>query len=173
MINIAKFQEGCFFFDNEKPMYNFSFSAFSTVPVTSYSNTPPSSNTSTTSIQTGESRSGTLISSDTIRQRSDGFQSPPPPLPPRANPPVNPPVLFEVRFRLYKDGYHCRQSGKVYSIQHYVIKFVSDLRQINGFLWVLCFPPPIKICHDITEILLKVELNTITLAVTLSLLDIV
>ena len=68
---------------------------FSTVPVTSYSNTPPSSNTSTTSIQTGESRSGTLISSDTIRQRSDGFQSPPPPLPPRANPPVNPPVLFE------------------------------------------------------------------------------
>jgi hypothetical protein len=30
--------------------------------------------------------------------------------------------------------------GKVYSIQHYVIKFVSDLRQVGGFLW---FPPPI------------------------------
>jgi hypothetical protein len=35
--------------------------------------------------------------------------------------------------------------GKVYSIQHYVIKFVSDLRQIGGFLQVLRFPPPIKL----------------------------
>ena len=32
--------------------------------------------------------------------------------------------------------------GEVYSIQHYVIKFVSDLRQVSGFLWVLMFPPP-------------------------------
>ena len=30
--------------------------------------------------------------------------------------------------------------GKVYSIQHYVIKFVSDLRQVGGFLRFL---PPI------------------------------
>jgi hypothetical protein len=52
--------------------------------------------------------------------------------------------------------------GEVYSIQHYVIKFVSDLRQVGGFLRVLRFPPPIKIDrHDITEILLKVALNTI------------
>jgi len=35
-------------------------------------------------------------------------------------------------------------SGKVYLIQHYVIKFVSDLRQVCGFLRVLLFPPPIK-----------------------------
>ena len=35
--------------------------------------------------------------------------------------------------------------GKVYSIQHYVIKFVSDLQQVSGFLWVLRFPPPIKL----------------------------
>jgi len=35
--------------------------------------------------------------------------------------------------------------GEVYSIQHYVIKFVSDLRQAGGFLWVLQFPPPIKL----------------------------
>jgi hypothetical protein len=35
--------------------------------------------------------------------------------------------------------------GKVYSMQHYVIKFVSDLRQVSGFLWVLRFPPPIKL----------------------------
>jgi hypothetical protein len=35
--------------------------------------------------------------------------------------------------------------GEVYSIQHYVIKFVSDLRQAGGFLRVLRFPPPIKL----------------------------
>ena len=32
--------------------------------------------------------------------------------------------------------------GEVYSIQHYVIKFVSELRQVSGFLW---FPPSIKL----------------------------
>ena len=31
---------------------------------------------------------------------------------------------------------------EVYSIQHYVIKFVSDLRQVDGFLRLLRFPPP-------------------------------
>ena len=35
--------------------------------------------------------------------------------------------------------------GEVYSIQHYVIKFVIDLRQVSGFLWVLQFSPPIKL----------------------------
>ena len=40
--------------------------------------------------------------------------------------------------------------GEVYSIQHYEIKFVRDLRQVGGFL------------HDITEILLEVALNTMT-----------
>ena len=29
--------------------------------------------------------------------------------------------------------------GDVYSIQHYVIKFVSDLRHVSGFLGVLGF----------------------------------
>jgi hypothetical protein len=53
---------------------------------------------------------------------------------------------------------------EVYSIQHYVIKFVSDLRQVGGFLLV----PPISSInktdhHDIAEILLKVALNTINL----------
>ena len=48
--------------------------------------------------------------------------------------------------------------------QHYVVKFVSDLRQVGGFLRV---PPPRGSstnktdCHDRTEILLKVALNTI------------
>jgi hypothetical protein len=35
--------------------------------------------------------------------------------------------------------------GEVYWIQHYVIKFVSDLWQVSGFLWVLLFPLPIKL----------------------------
>ena len=78
--------------------------------------------------------------------------------------------------------------SEVYSIQHYMIKFVSYLRQDCGFLKVLRFPPPIKIkicqwlvagrwfsqgtlisssnktnCHDFAEIWLKVALNTINL----------
>ena len=36
-------------------------------------------------------------------------------------------------------------------MQYYVIKFVSDLRQVNGFFRVLQFSPPIKL----TGILLK------------------
>ena len=35
--------------------------------------------------------------------------------------------------------------GKVYSIQHYVKKFVSDLLQVSGFLRVLWYHPPIKL----------------------------
>jgi hypothetical protein len=34
---------------------------------------------------------------------------------------------------------------KVYWTQLYVIKFVSDLRWVSGFIWVLQFPPPIKL----------------------------
>ena len=46
----------------------------------------------------------------------------------------------------------------------YVIKFVSDSRQVGGFLWVLRFHPSIKLDrHDINEILLKMALTTITL----------
>ena len=47
--------------------------------------------------------------------------------------------------------------GEMHSI-HYVIKFVSDLRQVGGFFRVSSI---IKIDrNDITEILLKVALNT-------------
>jgi hypothetical protein len=71
-----------------------------------------------------------------------------------------------VRFRITYDicqyhHYNCEfesRYGEVYSIQHYVM-FVSDLRHVSGFLR---FPPPIKYQHDITEILLKVALNSIT-----------
>jgi hypothetical protein len=58
--------------------------------------------------------------------------------------------------------------GVVYSKQHYVIKFVSDLRQVGGF-----FPGnPVSSTnktdrHYITEILLKVALNTIKPSQTL------
>jgi hypothetical protein len=34
---------------------------------------------------------------------------------------------------------------EVYFMQDYVIKFVSDLLQVGGFLRVLRFPPPIKL----------------------------
>ena len=39
--------------------------------------------------------------------------------------------------------------GEMYSIQHYVIKFVSDLLQVGGFLRVFRFPPPIKLTATI------------------------
>ena len=54
--------------------------------------------------------------------------------------------------------------GGVYSIQHYVINFVSELAA--GW-WFSPGIPECSIykidCHNITEILLKVALNTITL----------
>ena len=58
-----------------------------------------------------------------------------------------------------------RAHGEVYSIQHYMIKFVSDLWQVGGFLRVLRFPPIKTDRHNITEILLKLALNTITLII--------
>ena len=49
--------------------------------------------------------------------------------------------------------------GKVYLIQHYVIKkFDRDLQQVGGFLRVLQSPPPIKLTtNDLIEILLKAQ----------------
>ena len=35
--------------------------------------------------------------------------------------------------------------GEVYSIQHNVIKFASNLPQVRGYFLVLRFPPPIKL----------------------------
>jgi hypothetical protein len=35
--------------------------------------------------------------------------------------------------------------GEVYSIQLYVIKYVSNLRQVGGFLQVFRFTPPMKL----------------------------
>ena len=49
--------------------------------------------------------------------------------------------------------------SEVYSIQHYVIKFVSDLQLVGDFHQVLRFPPPDH--NETTEILLKVAIITI------------
>jgi hypothetical protein len=67
-------------------------------------------------------------------------------------------------------GKHCRDFPFFFKyVLHYVIKFISDFRQIGGFLWVLRFLPSTNEtdCHDITDILLKVALNTITLSLYL------
>ena len=53
--------------------------------------------------------------------------------------------------------------GEVYSIQHYVIKFVSDVRQGGGFY----SGTPVS-STDKTEILLKVALNTISMKLNIS-----
>ena len=39
--------------------------------------------------------------------------------------------------------------GEVYSIEHYVIKFVSDFRQVGGIPGVLWFPAPMKLTATI------------------------
>ena len=60
--------------------------------------------------------------------------------------------------------------GEVYSVQHYVIKFVSDLRQVGGLLRVLQFLPSKTDSHNnINEILLKIALNTKLIVVFISL----
>ena len=52
--------------------------------------------------------------------------------------------------------------GNVYSIQHYVIKFVCNLRQVGGFFLGTPVSSTNKTyCHAITELLLKMALNTI------------
>ena len=54
------------------------------------------------------------------------------------------------------------RSGEAYSIKHYVIKFVSDLRQVGGFLLGTPVSSTNKTYHhDIIEIFMKVALNTI------------
>ena len=51
---------------------------------------------------------------------------------------------------------------EMYSLQHYVIQFVSDLQQAGRWfsLGTLISSTNKTDCHDITEILLKVALST-------------
>jgi hypothetical protein len=65
-------------------------------------------------------------------------------------------------------GYTCTcilgSSGEVYWIQHYVIKFVSNLRKVVWFSPGTLVSSTNKTdCNDLTEILLNVALNTINL----------
>jgi hypothetical protein len=52
-------------------------------------------------------------------------------------------------------------SGEVSLIQHYAIKFVSDLGQASGFLWVLrpVYSANKTDCHDITEIFVEIGIK--------------
>jgi hypothetical protein len=76
---------------------------------------------------------------------------------------VHIPAVFYLVHCIF-DAYHhwyCEfKSSSGWGVQHYVIKFVSDLWQVCGFPLVLRFPPPIKLT---ATILLKVALNTINL----------
>jgi len=40
-------------------------------------------------------------------------------------------------------------NGEMYTVQHYAIKFVNDLQQVGGFLWVLQVSPLIKLAATI------------------------
>ena len=61
--------------------------------------------------------------------------------------------------------------GGIYSIQHYVIIFVSDLREGGSFLPGTPVSSTNKAnLHDITEILLKMALNNITLTLKFTIL---
>ena len=67
--------------------------------------------------------------------------------------------------------YNVVSSNPAQVIQQYVIKFVSDLRQVGGFLQ---FFTPLKTDrHDITEILLKVSLNTINQTYDITVIQVV
>ena len=52
--------------------------------------------------------------------------------------------------------------SEVYSIQHYVIKFVSDLQQVGFFSDTPVSSTNKTDRHDIAEILMKVALRTIS-----------
>jgi hypothetical protein len=64
-------------------------------------------------------------------------------------------VGFTLQLPLQSVSYHnwsCEfesHSDEVYLIQHCVIEFVSDLRQVDGFVRVLWFPPSIKLIATI------------------------
>jgi hypothetical protein len=52
-----------------------------------------------------------------------------------------------------KEAIQCKSinnSGEVYSIQHFVIKFVCDLWQVSSFFQILLFPPPIKLIATVS-----------------------
>jgi hypothetical protein len=53
-------------------------------------------------------------------------------------------------------------TGEVNSIQHYVKRFVSDLRKVGGFLWVPRFPPSIKLTKRVRVMVFNATFNNIS-----------
>jgi hypothetical protein len=53
--------------------------------------------------------------------------------------------IISVKYVAVSKGNNQITEHRAYSIQHYVIEFVSDLRQVNRFLQVLQFPLQIKL----------------------------
>jgi hypothetical protein len=60
-------------------------------------------------------------------------------------------VEFTTTYAISAYHHYCcefeSRSGR--GVQHYVIKFVSDLRQLGGFLRAFRFSPPIKLTATI------------------------
>ena len=52
-------------------------------------------------------------------------------------------ILLKVAFNTIAQSN--KHPCEMYSIQNYVIKLISDLQQVGGFLRVLQFPPPIQL----------------------------
>jgi len=66
-------------------------------------------------------------------------------------------IVWQLDLQLPMQSVHFEsRSGR--GLQHYVIKFVSDLRHVDGFVRVLRFSAPIKLT---ATILMKVALSTI------------
>ena len=60
-------------------------------------------------------------------------------------------IVFTTTYEISAYHHWCCEfeSRSSRGVQHYVIKFVSDLRQVGGFLRVLRFPPPIELTATI------------------------
>jgi hypothetical protein len=57
-------------------------------------------------------------------------------------------IVWQLDLQLPMQSVHFEsRSGR--GVQHYVIKFVSDFRHVNGFDWVLWFPAPIQLTATI------------------------
>ena len=70
-----------------------------------------------------------------------------------------------IKLNVYIFSYRWKGSNTLIFVVHWIIKFVSDLRQVGGFL---CMGTPVSSTnktdrHNIAEILLKVALKTISL----------
>jgi hypothetical protein len=63
---------------------------------------------------------------------------------------ISTPEALGAATRIKADMHSATVHDLINVVHEYVMKFVSDLRQIGGFLWVLRFPSPIKLTTMIT-----------------------